>query len=53
MIEIQIINQNNNFNQFDLMRKNLINLSNLVVRPNDQGYCTDFSVNRFKVINKQ
>ena len=51
MIEIQIINQNNNFN--NLIRKNLINLSNLVVRPNDQGYCTDFSVNRFKVINKQ
>ena len=53
MIEFQIINQNNNFNQFDLMHKNLINLSNLVVRPDDQGYFMDFSVNRFKVINKQ
>jgi len=53
MIEFQIINQNNNFNQFDLMHTNLNNLSNLVERPDDQEYCTDFSVNRFKVINKQ
>ena len=53
MIEFQIINQNNNFNQFDLMHKNLINLSNLVVRPDDQGYCTEFSANWFKVVNKQ
>ena len=35
------------------MWKNLINLSNLVVRPDDKGYCTEFSANWFKVVNKQ